>query len=292
MRNILPKKIDWTIAGAVILGLGFFGMIWYTEARYENITAELEERNTEATLALAELDTKIKELAEIFESTLTEEQRRNRDLQNKLEDVTDSIGVLERISTTDRDLLKKYSKTYFLNENYSPLDLDPIPSEFRSPSAGNYQMLADVLPYLEDLFEDTEDEGLNLLAQSAYRSFGTQTELKAAYTVTYGSGANRFSADQGYSEHQLGTTLDFTTTALGGALSGFDKTPEYQWLLQNAYKYGFILSYPQGNEHYIFEPWHWRFVGKALARELHDEEMNFYDMEQREIDSYLPRIFD
>src|SRR5690606_18737682 len=108
----------------------------------------------------------------------------------------------------------------------------------------------------------------------------------------YGSGANAFSADQGFSEHQLGTTVDFTTTGLGGGLQGFGNTPAYQWLVQNAYKYGFVLSYPEDNAYYVFEPWHWRYVGEDLAEDLHDDDQHFYDLPQREIDQYLLHIFD
>ena len=81
----------------------------------------------------------------------------------------------------------------------------------------------------------------------------------------YGSGANSFSADQGYSEHQLGTTVDFSTSSLGGSLNGFDQTEAYEWLDKNAHRFGFILSYSKDNAYYIYEPWHWRFVGKDLA---------------------------
>jgi LAS superfamily LD-carboxypeptidase LdcB len=293
MKEILPKKLDWTVVGAIILGLGFFGVFFYINYRYEGLARQLEEKNIATADAVTVLDGKIRNLADILESTLTAEQKKNKALRNDLEDITDNIATLERISTTDRDLLKKYSKTYFLNENYTPLDLKSISSQFRSASASNYQILSDVAPHLEDLFSDAEDEGLGLLAQSAYRSFGTQSQLKANYVVTYGAGtANSFSADQGYSEHQLGTALDFTTKSLGGGLEGFDKTPEYTWLLANAYKYGFILSYPSGNTYYKFEPWHWRYVGEELAQDLHDRNMNFYDMEQRTIDTYLSKIFD
>jgi len=55
----------------------------------------------------------------------------------------------------------------------------------------------------------------------------------------------------------------------------FNKTKAYQWLLNNAYKYGFILSYPENNEYYIYEPWHWRFVGIKLATKLHNENKFF-----------------
>ena len=63
-------------------------------------------------------------------------------------------------------------------------------------------------------------------------------------------------------------------------------------MLDNAYKHGFTLSYPEDNEFYVYEPWHWRFVGKDLARDLHREDRRFYDVEQRELDTYLISIFD
>ena len=142
------------------------------------------------------------------------------------------------------------------------------------------------------MLDDANTEAVDLKIISAFRSFDTQSTLKSAYKVTFGSGANKFSADQGYSEHQLGTTVDFTTIKLGTNNSTFEKTPGYQWLVKNAYKYGFILSYPKGNAYYIFEPWHWRFVGKNLAQRLHDENKNFYDLDQRDINEYLITLFD
>ena len=293
MKNLLPKNFDWTIVAAILLSLGFFGNFWYTNYRYNAITGDIEKHQNDLKQAVITLDDKIKNLAQVFESTLTEEQRRNKDLKRELEDITSEVGVLRRVSTTDRELLRKYSKVYFLNENYVPLSLTAIDQEFRSATSGNYQILSDVYPYLKNLFEDALDDDMQLLAQSAYRSFATQSILKSNYTFIYGAGtANKFSADQGYSEHQLGTALDFTTAKTNGALEGFDKTPEYQWLLDNAYKYGFILSYPAGNAYYKFEPWHWRFVGVKLATRLHDDNTYFYGLDQRVIDSYLANIFD
>jgi len=137
------------------------------------------------------------------------------------------------------------------------------------------------------------DESIELLVASAFRSFDEQASLKSSYTVTYGAGtANQFSADQGYSEHQLGTSADFTTLAVGGNFSKFETDPAYKWMLENAYKYGFVLSYPKGNVYYKFEPWHWRFVGTELAKRLYIDKEYFYDLGQREIDQYLIKIFD
>ena len=155
-----------------------------------------------------------------------------------------------------------------------------------------FYLAKEVVSFFEDMIENAKEDGVDLWVVSAYRSFETQTDLKSAYTVTYGSGANAFSADQGYSEHQLGTTIDFTTKDLGGGLSGFQNTPAYTWLTEKAHKYGFTLSYPPNNAYYIFEPWHWRFVGTELARDLHDDDKYFYDLDQRTLDEYLISIFD
>jgi zinc D-Ala-D-Ala carboxypeptidase len=90
----------------------------------------------------------------------------------------------------------------------------------------------------------------------------------------------------------LGTTIDFGTPSIKGDFSKFGGTKEFEWLVNNAHKFGFILSYPKDNEYYIYEPWHWRYVGVALATRLHDEEKYFYGFSQRIIDSYLVNIFD
>jgi D-alanyl-D-alanine carboxypeptidase len=155
------------------------------------------------------------------------------------------------------------------------------------------QFLSEATPHLISLLSFAKASGITLYVKSGYRSFAEQRSLKSAYSVTYGAGtANTFSADQGYSEHQLGTTVDFITVGLNGQLAGFDKTPAFLWLQDNAHKYGFVLSYPKGNKYYMYEPWHWRFVGVKLATYLHDNKLNFYDLDQREIDKYLANIFD
>ena len=174
-----------------------------------------------------------------------------------------------------------------------PAHLTLIPSEYVYSSKRSEQFLSEAIPYLISLLNGANASGVTLYVKSGYRSFTEQKSLKSSYSVTYGAGtANSFSADQGYSEHQLGTTLDFITVGLNGQLSGFDTTPSYKWLLDNAFRYGFVLSYPKNNKFYIYEPWHWRFVGVKLATYLHDTKVNFYDLDQRDIDKYLGSTFD
>jgi D-alanyl-D-alanine carboxypeptidase len=223
---------------------------------------------------------------------LQTEQGKNTAFADQISNIASTVGTLQKLSQTDPELLKKYSKVYFLNENYIPSSLSDISPEFLSDKSRTLKIHTEVLPHLEELLRNAASSSMTIQIASAYRSFKEQTSLKSSYKVIYGSGANKFSADQGYSEHQLGTAVDFTTPKIGGGLTGFDKTPEYQWLLDNAHKFGFIISYPKDNAYYQFEPWHWRYVGITLATNLHDENKHFYDMDQREIDSYLIHIFD
>ena len=276
-----------------------FGVFEYTDYRFNLIQNQLEIINKDNLSTKNIFQNKIKDLEDVVSGTkssltdvLEQEQQKNSLLKDQFSEITNTVGALEKLSTTDPELLKKYSKVYFLNEHYIPISLSDIPADYRSTKSTNFQILSDVLPRFENLVDAGNANGVGVRAQSAYRSFASQYNLKAAYKVTYGVGANKFSADQGYSEHQLGTAIDLTTVKTNGGLEGFDKTPEYKWLLENAYKYGFVISYPAGNAYYKFEPWHWRFIGVALATKLHDGNMNFYDMDQRIIDSYLANIFD
>ncbi len=208
-------------------------------------------------------------------------------------DISGTVSTLKKLSEIDPQLLKKYSKVYFLNENYTPKQMTRIPDDFVYSTARTEVFLAEIMPHLISMSEDAAKDGVKLYVKSAYRSFSEQKSLKSTYSVTYGTtAANKFSADQGFSEHQLGTTVDVITTGLGGQLDGFGETKAYEWMKRNAYKYGFVLSYPKNNAYYVYEPWHWRYVGVTLATLLHNTNRNFYDLDQREIDKYLINFFD
>ncbi|MBI2674108.1 MAG: M15 family metallopeptidase [Candidatus Zambryskibacteria bacterium] len=214
--------------------------------------------------------------------------------QGQISNIGQTVGTLEKLAQTDKELLKKYSKVYFLNENYVPAKLTQIDEAYIfAQNGGNLLIHNDVWSFLKRLLENAHADNIDLLVVSAFRSFDTQAALKSEYKVIYGAGtANQFSADQGYSEHQLGTSADFTTSNAGATFSKFQTDPAYQWLKDNAYKYGFALSYPENNSYYKFEPWHWRFVGVELAKMLHRENKYFYDLDQRDIDPYLIKLFD
>lgn len=271
-----------------VLCLVLIGALGYGYYRYNLLNQEYSSAKQELTGNISDLTGK----NDYLSNQLTLEQQKNSTFEDQINGIASTVGTLSKLSTTDKELLQKYSKVYFLNENYVPSELATISPDYVYEKDRVQKVHEKMLPYLTRMMNDAKEAGKPLLVISAYRSFGSQASLKTSYKMTYGSGANQFSADQGYSEHQLGTALDFTTPDLGADFSSFKSTDAYKWLQDNAYKYGFILSYPEGNSYYTFEPWHWRFVGISLAQRLHFEKENFYDLDQRVIDNYLINIFD
>ncbi len=292
-QNKLPKTFVVVLVVAVLVFIGSFSFLLYEIFSFKRETATstqiLFERVTKLESDLATTTLVSNELSAI----LSAEQIKSASLQDSISDISGTVGNLEKLSKTDKELLQKYSKVYFLSDNYVPMQLDYIDEKYLFDPAKKIEFHASALTYLNKMLRRAGNDDIILKIVSAYRSFGTQSALKDGYLITYGSGANKFSADQGYSEHQLGTAVDITVDGMIYPLTiGFDGTPAYTWLTENAYKYGFILSYPKNNIYYQYEPWHWRFVGVKLATKLHNEGMNFSDMEQREIDTYLIKIFD
>ena len=294
------EHLKWAVAVvAVVLLFVYFGYrFWELGERNQSL------REKVISLELA-LEIKNKNLAliigekEQLSGALQDEKTRTNLLGIRVEglsgavgELTGTVGVIQKLQRTDKELLEKYSKVYFLSEHYTPSQLVDLESKYLMKKDKPEQVFSNVSPFFQRMMTAANNEGIGLEVVSAYRSFGEQAIVKQGYKVVYGSGANQFSADQGYSEHQLGTTLDFTTPEIKAIFDGFEKTKAYKWLTENAHKFGFALSYPPSNSYYQFEPWHWRFVGVALATKLHDEGKFFYDFPQRDIDAFLINIFD
>jgi len=237
---------------------------------------------------ISELQEKVQDLQE----RLGDEIEKFDELEDRVKDSLETVETFKKLSQTDPQLLQKYSKVYFLNEHYEPKDLEQIEQRYVY-GARPLSVKKQIAPFLEELLEDAEEDNIQLRVLSAYRSFDTQASIKQNYVTTFGAtAANTFSADQGYSEHQLGTTVDFTTPEIGGSLSKFKDTDAYEWLEKRAHRHGFTLSYPEDNTYYQFEPWHWRFVGKELAKDLNKDNQSFYDLSQRVLNTYLVNLFD
>ena len=121
----------------------------------------------------------------------------------------------------------------------------------------------------------TAETGLELQAQSSYRSFSTQESVYAGWVSSLGqAGADLTSARPGHSEHQTGLALDVNALPdQGCALEVcWGNTPHAQWIAANSWRFGFIVRYPDGMTPitgYEYEAYHLRFVGIELATEMH-----------------------
>lgn len=135
-----------------------------------------------------------------------------------------------------------------------------------------------IYPDLQRMFDDARAAGLSPFVREGYRSRAEQEQImenrvndllrqgwpeKAARKE-----ARRTVARPGYSEHQLGLAVDINSQTDGSEWA------LYAWLSENAWRYGFILRYPQGGEDVTgidYEPWHYRYVGPDAARAIYEQ---------------------
>ena len=136
---------------------------------------------------------------------------------------------------------------------------------------------------LAQMLSDCRKAGLNPQIASSYRTHGDQIYLydrKVNYYLSLGYSeadakavAGTIIAYPGTSEHELGLALDLVDNSNWNLDESQEKTPVQQWLMANSWRYGFILRYPNGKSDVtgiIYEPWHYRYVGVELAKELYE----------------------
>jgi LAS superfamily LD-carboxypeptidase LdcB len=120
------------------------------------------------------------------------------------------------------------------------------------------------------LLRESQKAGVELTINSAFRDLQEQEYIHTLYKRLYGYDlGSRLSANPEQSEHHLGTAVDFGSVNQNGVK--FEQTNEFKWLEENAWRYGFVMSYPKNNQAetgYTYEPWHWRYVGLEHAKNL------------------------
>jgi len=153
--------------------------------------------------------------------------------------------------------------------DYKPPDLVSIS---KAGLTGGGQIRAVAFDDLVALADAAQAHGTPLGNVSSYRSYKTQKALFNSYVNGYGYKRTiTFSARPGHSEHQLGLAIDFAAAGTSSFVTG--TSPTGRWLAKNAWKYGWLLSYPKGKSAvvcYGYEPWHFRYYGRELAKQIHD----------------------
>ncbi len=167
-----------------------------------------------------------------------------------------SLSRTDEIS--DPNMFKVAGGVLILNKKYY------VPSDY-APGVH-----ADARDALAKMQQAIWAEGLGLYVESSYRSYWYQNTIHNNYLNMDGWYAKQYSAEPGHSEHQSGKAFDFSSYG-EGLYTSFENSPSFNWLSNNAHKYGFILRYPYDKTHitgYIYEPWHYTYVGVPLAEEI------------------------
>ena len=217
---------------------------------YSNYDKDIISINDDKIKALKKGDTVIKVkindiIKEVKVNVVEEEKKVIKEEKKEKFDITVKDGI------TYVDGIMIVNKTYSLPKDYNP---------------GLQKVYKDAFTQMQSA---AKLDNINLFIASGFRSYDDQVKLYNAYVKEDGKEkADTYSARPGYSEHQSGLAADINTAA-----SWFDDTQEAKWLKQNCYKYGFIIRYPKGEEKYTgykYESWHLRYVGKELAKKIHD----------------------
>ena len=165
-------------------------------------------------------------------------------------------------------LVNKYNK---LPDNYEASDLITLDSKY---SSNGQKVKNEIYINLVNMFNDAKENGLSMKVVSGYRTHKLQNTLFTNSTKRNGlEHALLYSAKPGHSEHQTGYAIDINTVQ-----DSFANTKEYEYLINNSYKYGFIERYPKGKEYitgYGYEPWHYRYVGIEAANIIHEKNITF-----------------
>ncbi len=162
------------------------------------------------------------------------------------------------------------NKFFHLKEDYIPSDLVSLGGQYNR--GANSRMRKEAADALMKMVDAAKLDNIILYNASAFRTYDYQENLYNKYIQRDGQeAADKYSARPGYSEHQTGLCSDLNVID-----DSFEGTDEANWLLYNAYKYGFILRFPKGKEDitgYKYEPWHYRYVGLEAAKIIHDDDI-------------------
>ena len=179
---------------------------------------------------------------------------------------------------TKLDTSMLVNKYYYLSEDYVPDDLVTVSQTYSWGEAGSQRVREIVYNAFLDMWNVANDAGYYLMINSSYRTYQDQESVYNNYRNTSGQTyADSIAARPGYSEHQTGLAIDiFSRTNTSSAT--FASSEEASWLKENAYKYGFILRYPEGKEDITgttYEAWHYRYVGVDIATYIYEHNITF-----------------
>ena len=171
-----------------------------------------------------------------------------------------------------------------IDSEFDPANIVDIPDKWVSPAKRGevtLELNGTATKALEAMLMEMHSAGFTkIFVTSAYRSYNYQSilyntyiqrEMNADPSLSYEEAkalVETYSAIPGYSEHHTGLCVDLISTDMIELTNDFAEKEAYDWLLANAWKFGFVLRYPEDKVDvtgYSYESWHWRFVGRTHA---------------------------
>ena len=184
----------------------------------------------------------------------------------------DTDDYVNPVKTSAFSIDMLVNKHYKLDEDFVPDDLVEFDQEYCNDDVqeGNREAVV----AFKNMYEAAKKEGLGLVINSSYRSYQDQENICNTFKDLYGEGyVTKYVALPGFSEHQTGLAFDIGSTSS----KVFAESKEYEWMKENAYKYGFILRFTKANAYitgFRSEPWHYRYVGKKVAKYIYDNNIS------------------
>ena len=185
----------------------------------------------------------------------------------------DTDDYVNPVKTSAFSIDMLVNKHYKLDEDFVPDDLVEFDQEYCNDEVqeGNREAVV----AFKNMYEAAKKEGLGLVINSSYRSYQDQENICNTFKDLYGEGyVTKYVALPGFSEHQTGLAFDIGSTSS----KVFAESKEYEWMKDNAYKYGFILRFTKSNAYitgFRSEPWHYRYVGKKIAKYIYENDISF-----------------
>lgn len=177
------------------------------------------------------------------------------------------------------DTLGKFvilNKHYYSDENYKGENLVDVSAEYNLYGTA-FKLSEECYEAFLKMYEDAKNAGYGFKINSAYRSYESQVKIYQGWVNQDGQElADTYSARAGYSEHQTGYAFDVRDSPFTN--DDYAKTKSFTWVSKNAYKYGFIIRFPEDKEYitgYQYEPWHYRYVGLEAAKYIHEHAITF-----------------
>lgn len=186
---------------------------------------------------------------------------KNGDPYEFLADLQKVLDAEKNFRQDDLSLYYLIDKKHNVGETYVPKDLVPlVKNQYYNISRNDLSLRPDVEAALVEMAKGARKDGITLLVSSTYRSYEYQKNLFQKWVRIDGlEEAERESAREGTSQHQLGTAIDF-----GSIEDSFIETSQGKWLNEHSEEYGWSLSFPQGYEDvtgFRWECWHFRYIG-------------------------------